>query len=62
MASEPPEWTRERKARMAQQFPELAVASTQQVFRTDLHAVQQNQPPTQLSQTLMRLAAASGKQ
>lgn len=62
MAAEPVEWTRERKARMAQQYPELSVASTQQVFRTDLHGVRQNLAPTDLSQTLMRLAAVSGQQ
>lgn len=56
---EPPRWTEERNARMAQRYPELSQADAKTVMGVDGMLVGQGRLPSAFSQSLMRLAAAS---
>lgn len=61
MTGEPHNWTLQREARLAQQFPVFNGNDTKTVLGVDGYRAVQGQAPTDFSQAVMRLASRAAQ-
>lgn len=57
MLGEPKGWQAQRRARLAQKYPELQVSDVKGVLDVDTQRVSRGELPTTFTQAAMRLAA-----
>jgi hypothetical protein len=60
--SEPPAWTQARMERLKQQYPELQYADPNRLMQVDNYSVNNSNPPSQFSSSVMRLATFASKE